>query len=150
MNLDLLPLERLSEIYAISNTPNFLFRKFREIDAVELLSREFSASELLAAANEIAHKSEKNVQDMVNLYACLVALTFKSKDEFRLAIAEGGIPNVRWAPNLIEEGLTLPNPFSESVFTIASAPTSQPIVTPFSTNQSAGDFRIVLPFAHTR
>lgn len=95
-----LNLATLSDIYAVSNTPTYLYRHFRTDSSVQHLGKIEPTEDLMALARHICTQEGKTLSDIVAIYASLVALSFKPLNEIKDATARE-IPQIRWASELI-------------------------------------------------
>lgn len=93
----------LADVVVISNTPTFLFERFRRDASVQELSRRCTALEL---AREAAHfAAEWSFENKVRAYAHIVALSFKPAPEIKAAVAAHPLPFLGWTAELLSLAL---------------------------------------------
>ena len=73
-----LDIKELFSIYGISNTPSFLFDKFRNSNSVKHIAFFNSEKQLIKMINNLMDKDELNHENIIKLYALLIALTLKN------------------------------------------------------------------------
>jgi hypothetical protein len=118
--MDLSP---LYELYMYANTPLFMYRRFREVAAVERLAKDQSAHDLVAAWNMYACKQERTVEDEVRAYAALVALSFvEDYQAVTTALAAAHMGVLRWDMDIKDAVLRFRSPV---VSVVLSAPRPQ-------------------------
>lgn len=97
--------ESLSDIVILSNTPSFLFERFKRDSSIQNLSDVLTAQELLKKSIEFGEKEEVNPDsrflNRVKAYAYLVAIFFKNASEINTAIKNEKTPKFLWADEII-------------------------------------------------
>ncbi len=104
--------EFLSDILLVSNTPSYLFRRFRADPSVQWLGNHLSEIQLAAATSTFGNKPQKSFVDRVYAYAYLVAMSFKHAPAIRAAIHKHPLPVIEWGEELLQ--LVLSETFSET------------------------------------
>ncbi len=100
--LSLHSLEYLAAIYLVSNTPDYLYDRYRAEQAVMSLGLEKSAVELVAVATEVARDQKRTPTDLAAGYAAIVALTFRDFGEVRAALSEARLDELEWAASILD------------------------------------------------
>lgn len=125
----------LSDVLMISNTPTFLFERFRRDASVQAIAGAYSASDLAARAFRLSSGRDREYLDRVRSYAHLVALSFKPLSEIREALQLHRLPTIPWAPELAQ--LAISSAPSETYKVIqAMAPPRQLVEIPNATSSS--------------
>jgi hypothetical protein len=81
MNIDDQAIREFREVYLVSNTPLYLFKKLRQLQAVQQLAQDADAKELFAEYLRRVEAEERTLDDVATAYACLVAITYKDPSE---------------------------------------------------------------------
>jgi hypothetical protein len=81
MKIDSHSVREFREIYLFSNTPLYLFKKLRQLQAVQQLAQNSDAKELFEEYLRRVKEVERTLDDVAIAYACLVALTYKERRE---------------------------------------------------------------------
>lgn len=89
-------LQDLKEIFLVANTPSYLYKNFRQNNSINRLSQKYKTQELITYFESTA-KSEKIVfDDVITIYALVVALSFKNYDEIKEFLIEMGKYRLEW------------------------------------------------------
>jgi hypothetical protein len=97
--------ELLSDTVILSNTPSFLFRRFRRDATVQMLAERFSEFELAEFARQYGTRANRSFLDKVYAYANIVALSFKPASAIRDALRKQPAPAIPWANELIAQAI---------------------------------------------
>lgn len=95
-----LNLRTATEALLVANTPSFLFKRLREDPAVHLLAERYDAQELLNHLRSKGNAAPGSVAELVQIYACLVALALKDPGEVGLGLRRLTLRGVRWAETI--------------------------------------------------
>jgi hypothetical protein len=90
------PLNRLVEIYIISNTPLSLYKRFREDEFVQFIAKSFAAKDLINNFISLGNAGVSNIQELVIAYALYVAITFKDYETAASFYNNEGKINFEW------------------------------------------------------
>lgn len=104
--------EFLTDIVIVSNTPAYLFRRFRRDPSVQWLGQHLSEFQLTEAASFYGNKEERSFVDRVYVCAYLVALSFKHAQAIDMAIQRHPLPAIEWSVELLR--LVMAEAFSET------------------------------------
>jgi hypothetical protein len=104
--------EFLTDIVIVSNTPAYLFRRFRRDPSVQGLGQQLSEFQLAEAASYFGTRAEKSFLDRVYVYAHLIALSFKHVQAIKEAIRQHLLPPIEWGTELLR--LVMSEAFSET------------------------------------
>jgi hypothetical protein len=80
MNVPLSSILNFGELKAallFANTPVYLYTRFRTDYSVQLLAQQYETSVLLTDLDEALHIPEKSADEVLNIFALCVALSFK-------------------------------------------------------------------------
>jgi hypothetical protein len=69
------------EVYLVSNTPLYLYKRLRGLPAVQQLAQATGVKELKAEYLRRAGSGRHKPDDVATAYACLIAITHKDPDE---------------------------------------------------------------------
>ena len=75
INLSKNTIDRLARIYAVSNTPAYLFKHFRKDPEIQSLAKKSSPDELISLIQQTECKEKLSLTDVVKVYIATVALT---------------------------------------------------------------------------
>lgn len=89
----------LKEIYMVSNTPDYLFKKFRELASVQTLSQKNNVEALQNILTEIASEPISEIHALISVYAILVALSFKPVSQIK-TLLENLELQIQWGDRL--------------------------------------------------
>src|SRR5438309_3642816 len=92
----------LAAIYAVANTPLFLYRHLRQHSTVMGLAEKYSAQELAQTIDGIDDSAERDLTKVVTAYAVAVALTFKPTVEADAEIETLHIDNLEWIDTIFQ------------------------------------------------
>lgn len=81
MTLDTHAVREFREVYLVSNTPLYLYKRLRRLPAVQQLARATDAKELHAEYLRCAKAATREPDDVATAYACLIAITHKDPGE---------------------------------------------------------------------
>jgi hypothetical protein len=73
----------MTAIYAVANTPPYLFKHLRRLSEVERLGKRIEPAALAAILSEILAQPNRTPTDVARGYALLVAITFRDYTEWR-------------------------------------------------------------------
>ena len=104
LNVSALNLEQLGMVYLVANTPSYLYRHFRLDSSIQEVARGSSVEELNAAIKEkLSIPTERRtIEDIVLIYALLVALTFKDQVEVERSITSIELTTVDWGKKILD------------------------------------------------
>jgi hypothetical protein len=91
----------LSQIYAVSNTPSYLYRRYRADKTVENLAKTYTPEELLNCIFQIDNKNNLTLEDVVTAYAATVGLTFHDIKFSINMIKHVQFQKLEWVQNII-------------------------------------------------
>jgi len=77
MNIDSQAIRQIRETYLVSNTPLYLYKRLRDLPAVQRLAEDNDVEELGSEYLRRAKTIPRKPDDVALAYACLVALTTK-------------------------------------------------------------------------
>jgi len=75
--------KQLNDIYLVSNTPSFLFETMRKSNIVNDYLANLDEQELFKEFNERVSKPITNTSEIAELYAILIALSFKKGEDIQ-------------------------------------------------------------------
>lgn len=87
--------DSIRDIYFIANTPLFLYQKLRENDFVVSLS-EANTEELIEEFRKRINSPIRKDSELAEVYAILIALSFKKKDEVEKIFKEASQIKYEW------------------------------------------------------
>jgi len=93
---------RIHVLYAIANTPAFLFDRLRLDPAVAELRKQIPAGELLEAAVLIAADPNRTSEGLSNAYAFLAALDSRSRSALSDARIVTALEGLSWGSYFLE------------------------------------------------
>lgn len=73
----------LTDIYLVSNTPSFLYETMRKSDIVKDYLANLDKKELFQEFSQRVNSSISTATDLAELYAILIALTFKKGEDIQ-------------------------------------------------------------------
>lgn len=92
--------QELVQIFILSNTPYYLFKNYQSHPSIELLSEQYSTDELIELF-EMEKSNEKNTyEEVVIVYAILIALTKKPYMEVEQFFLKLGNGTFKWAKQI--------------------------------------------------
>ncbi|MCI0488619.1 MAG: hypothetical protein L0229_18685 [Blastocatellia bacterium] len=97
-----LDLETLKSHYIVSNTPAYLYKYFRRDNSVQKLAEAASYSELEKIFNSKLKKKEKDLDDLVIIYALVVALSYHDYSKVRSFFEKLSDVDIEWLSNIKE------------------------------------------------
>ncbi len=118
-------IDRLVQLYLISNTPNFLYRKFREDYFVKNLA-ERPFDELKTTFLDVGRKGISKVDELVLAYALYISMTFKDYREVSFFYKEEGNINFEWFSDIKNIFLSSNNPSQQISFDVSDFTTTLP------------------------
>ena len=124
--------EELVQIFILSNTPYYLFKKFFTHPSINKISEQNSTSELIDLFEEEKVKEKKTYEEVVIFYAIIIALTKKPFDEVKKFFLQLGDASFRWAKQISEIYFTKRK--SETIVTLDLGYRSELLKTDFSSN----------------
>src|ERR1043166_4581759 len=113
-------INRLEQLFLVSNTPMFLYKGFQRDNSVQQLSLKLSTREQIDGFEALYGKANKSGSEYVMLYAILIALTFKSDSDTKAFFKNIAHLDLRWAKNIsaiylsnirIDNNYKLPNSY---------------------------------------
>lgn len=81
MNIGTQAIREFREVYLVSNTPLYLFKRLRRLPAVHQLAHAADTKELLSEYLRRAKAEKRTLDDVATAYACLMAMTHKDPRE---------------------------------------------------------------------
>ena len=97
MKIDSHSIREFREIYLYSNNPIYLFKKLRQLQAVQQLAHNFDAKELFEEYSQRVKGVERTLEDVAIAFACLVALTYKEQTEAISIFRSINPTDLKWA-----------------------------------------------------
>jgi hypothetical protein len=97
MNISDQAVQEFRETYIVSNTPLYLYKQLRRLQAVQNLASLVSADDLTAGYLERVNAKDRTVDDVATAYAFLVALTHKESQEAFLQLRSLDVSRLEWA-----------------------------------------------------
>jgi hypothetical protein len=92
----------LRDIYILSSSPNFLWRRFRSDLGVRSMAAELSSDELIEGFNEIITGDLENIDNKVAAYATMIALSLKHySNKIRLFFGQIQEYQLEWINDLV-------------------------------------------------
>jgi hypothetical protein len=82
--------------YMVANTPFYLYSHFRRDSSVRTLARETDTGRLVAQVSQLISGGIEDIQDLVSVYASVIALTFKPYSQVREFFSGLDEPEVQW------------------------------------------------------
>lgn len=98
MMIDAQAIREFREVYLVSNTPLYLFKRLRRLPAVQQLARALSGEELAAEYLRRTKAQNLTPDDVAIAYACLVAVTRKDPPEAVSMLRSLDLTGLDWAP----------------------------------------------------
>ena len=122
--------------YLVSNTPYYLFKKLRSNPVLSQLARDNSPEQLEAAFQGATgkNKKERTALDIVQAYACIIALSLKDYAEGKSVLDRLPVTRLDWGLDI--RNISLKKAVPESLLTVAigyKVPTPCPLVSASST-----------------
>ncbi len=84
------------EVYLVSNTPLYLFKRLRRLPAVQQLAGALSGEQLAAEYLSHAKAERRTPDDVATAYACLVAITHKDPPEAISSLRSLDLSDLNW------------------------------------------------------
>jgi len=97
MNIDHQAMREFREVYLVSNTPLYLFKRLRQLQAVQQLAHGAEAEELIEEYIRRVKAKERTMEDVAIAYACLVAMTQKESPEAISLLRSLDLTDLNWA-----------------------------------------------------
>jgi hypothetical protein len=72
-----LDLDILSQIYMVSNTPSYLYTRFRKEDTIIDISKKYKTEEIIETIEFVLHDKAEDSNKIIFLYALIISLTYK-------------------------------------------------------------------------
>lgn len=94
-------LDELKEVFLFANVPSYLLRRFRSFMSAGGFGESFAVQDLINTINEVEQRETPTLDDIVVGYAALVALTFKSVDEYDPFIKNVAFKKLDWAEKML-------------------------------------------------
>ena len=121
----------LADIVGVANTPAYLFKHFLADATVQSLSRQYSAADLLAYAQQIASTTPLTWDGMAQVYAALVATTLRPLKEFVAAnVNHAATGRIRWAQEILDMRRVAHTTNTSSIITSSSVIPSPSVASP--------------------
>jgi len=92
--------QELVQIFILSNTPYYLFKKFFSHPNIEILSEQYSTDDLIGLFEKEIIKEKNTYEEVVLVYAILIALTKKPFNEVEQFFIQLGEATFRWAKQI--------------------------------------------------
>lgn len=108
----------LMELYALANTPEFLYRKLRQSQDVQRLADESQAKDLIAYVRKIGKKKNRRLEEVSIAYAALVALTLMEKPPTDKTFKSLEKVKLDWGADMIQRYFDIPTAQTSVKFTI--------------------------------
>lgn len=90
------------EIYAVANTPTYLYRQFRSKEIIRDLANRYLEEDLINYIKKIDSSQDPSISDVANAYAVSVALTFKNSKTVRKLLQSYKLKRLEWVPHIIQ------------------------------------------------
>ena len=92
----------LARVYAVANTPSYLYRHFREEETIKNLAAVCSEKELVEYIIEVDSKDAPKLSEVVSAYACCIALTFHNLKSV-IAVMKGvKLSRLEWVERILK------------------------------------------------
>ncbi len=92
----ILNISALIEIYALANTPHYLYEKFKEQDSLVNISKKYNSSEITEVFYKLLENKISNISELVFAYALIVSLTNKPYKEVKTFFEGLAEINIKW------------------------------------------------------
>lgn len=92
---------RWADIYAVANTPSYLFRRLRAEASINALAKSASSSVLAEHVDGIAAKLDRSLVDVATAYAAIVALSCQDTAEARREMSRLLPTKLEWCAELV-------------------------------------------------
>jgi len=109
-------LQDLKEIFLLANTPSYLYKNFRQNNSINRLSQKYEAQELITYFKVTAESEKIIFDDVITIYALLVAMSFKEYGVIKKFLSEMGKYQLEWLDEL--KTIIISNVRVTSTFTI--------------------------------
>jgi len=94
--------ENLVQTYMVANTPGYLYKHYRRMEALQELRKRYSPEELATFVEEVDTSPEASLEDVVKAYAATVALTLGDNSS-AVAVVEGlRVERLAWVKRIVE------------------------------------------------
>jgi hypothetical protein len=93
--------EVLEERYMFANTPGYILRHFREAPAVKQLATSHSIAQLVAVVTAVEGKPSPSIEDIVDGYSAIVALTYFENVDLKAIAAAFPNRKLVWATKIL-------------------------------------------------
>jgi len=97
-------IEDLARDYLLSNTPAYLFKRFRSHESVQRMARNLPSPQLVRMYEDNRQQNEKALMDVVLAYAALIALSLADDPSAHTALRQLNAEGLDFAADLIEIG----------------------------------------------
>jgi hypothetical protein len=121
MMIDAQATREFLEVYLVSNTPLYLFKRLRRLPAAQQLARALSGEELAAEYLRRTKAQNRTPDDVAIAYACLIAITHKDPPEAVSVLRSLDLTGLAWAP-AIRDLFTAKVPAGRSHYITITAP----------------------------
>lgn len=100
-----LNVRRLAEIWVVSNTPAYLLKHYRNEESVRNLAKKSKIDELLSKVSYHTENPCRNIDEITELYAALVAITLQNPIGLNIDVNKLNLDTIQWARRILEIGL---------------------------------------------
>lgn len=90
------------EIYAVANTPTYLYRQFRSKEIIRDLANRYLEEDLINYIKKIDSSQDPSISDVANAYAVSVALTFKNSEKVKKLLQSYQFKRLEWISHIIQ------------------------------------------------
>ena len=95
-------LDRIAEVYIVSNTPIYLFNKLRADENIHRISKKYSTEKLINTIIEVDRSEERSPHSVALAYASAVALTYKYSCKILSLLNNIEIYNLNWIKSIFQ------------------------------------------------
>jgi len=92
----ILNINTLIEIYALSNTPHYLYEKLKELDSPINISKKYNSSEITEVFHKLLENKISTISELVFAYALIIALTYKPYKEVKTFFEDIAKIDIKW------------------------------------------------------
>ena len=141
INLTQINIQPLIDIYLYSNTPAYLYRKFKSHPIIFSLSRREDVNEMLSVIKTILIKDELILNDIVLCYALLVAILIHENPPINDSVNKINFEKLEWGKIIISIHNYTSSPLIHCEFGSIVIPQKYPT---FSTDSSQSSFHLTI------
>ncbi len=102
IDLTSLNIDRLTDIYLVSNTPSYLLKHFRREPSVQALAQANAVRDLFDYIVQVDRKEGRSLQEVAAAYAAVVALTYCESPDVNLATTGVEVQALEWYQPILD------------------------------------------------